>query len=68
MENELGYPNRFASRRRMRTQAEWNVITHMDRARGPTRAATRAAISPAALLVKVMARISCGATSRAASK
>src|SRR5712675_3349982 len=52
----------------MRTQAEWNVITHMDRARGPTSAATRAAISPAALLVKVMARISCGATPRAASR
>ena len=52
----------------MRTQAEWKVMTHIDRARGPTRAATRAAISPAALLVKVMARISCGATSRAASR
>ena len=52
----------------MRTQAEWNVITHMDRACGPTSAATRAAISPAALLVNVMARISCGATSRAASR
>ncbi len=55
----------------MRTQAEWKVITHMDlgpTTRGPTSAATRAAISPAALLVKVMARISCGATSRAASR
>ncbi len=58
----------MASRRKMRTQAEWKVITHMDLARGPTRAATRDAISPAALLVKVMARISCGATSRAASR
>ena len=52
----------------MRTQAEWKVITHIERDRGPTSAATRAAISPAALLVKVMARISCGATSRAASR
>ena len=52
----------------MRTQAEWNVMTHMDRACGPTSAATRAAISPAAWLVKVMARIWCGATSRAASR
>lgn len=43
-------------------------MTHMDLARGPTRADTRAAISPAALLVKVMARISCGATSRAARR
>ncbi len=53
----------------MRTQAEWNVITHIARARRPpTRAATRAAISPAALLVNVIARISPGATSRSASR
>src|ERR1700730_9887171 len=53
----------------MRTHAEWNVITHIARARRPpTRAATRAAISPAALFVKVIARISPGAPSRSASR
>ncbi len=34
--------------------------THIHRARGPTRASTRCFISPAALLVKVMARIEPG--------
>ena len=58
----------MASRRRIRTHAEWKVITHIDRACGPTSAATRAAISPAALLVNVIARIWCGETSRAASR
>ena len=29
-------PSRSASRRRIRTQAEWNVETHIARARGPT--------------------------------
>src|SRR4051794_23226042 len=48
----------------MRTQAEWNVDTHILRATGPTRAATRFFISSAALLVKVMARISNGETPR----
>ncbi len=43
-------------------------MTHMARARRPTSAATRDAISLAALLVKVMARISPGRTSRAASR
>src|SRR5580704_10478107 len=52
----------------MRTQAEWKVITHMDLAWGPTSAATRPAISPAALLVNVIARISFGDTSRSASR
>src|SRR5215213_1988477 len=46
----------------MRTQAEWNVDTHIFRATGPTRAATRPFISSAALLVNVMARISKGDT------
>ncbi len=44
----------------MRTHAEWNVETHMRWATGPTRALTRLRISSAALLVKVMARISNG--------
>ena len=38
----------------------WNVLIHMVRATGPTRPSTRSFISPAALLVKVMARISSG--------
>ncbi len=52
----------------MRTHAEWKVITHMARDRGPVREAARAAISPAALLVNVIARISPGCTSRSASR
>src|SRR3954453_1679693 len=44
----------------MRAQAEWNVITHMARARLPTSCSTRSRISWAALLVKVIARISPG--------
>ena len=44
-------------------------MTHMDRARrSPTSCATRVAISPAALLVNVIARISAGETSRSASR
>ena len=50
------WPSRLASARRIRTQAEWNVETHITRARLPTSAATRSFISPAALLVKVIAR------------
>ena len=57
-------PTLAASRRRMRTHAEWKVITHMARARGPTRASTRSRISAAALLVKVMARICPGCAPR----
>lgn len=48
------------SRRRMRTQAEWNVEAHTSLAAGPRRAASRSFNSPAALLVKVMAMISHG--------
>ncbi len=44
----------------MRTHIEWKVDTHIERARGPMSAATRFFISPAALLVKVIARISLG--------
>src|SRR3954447_23235971 len=57
-----GNPRRLASRRRMRTHAEWNVDTHIFCATGPTRAATRCFISSAALLVNVMARIWNGLT------
>ena len=40
----------------------------MARERSPVSSATRVFISPAALLVNVMARISLGLTSRAASR
>ncbi len=52
----------------MRTQALWNVITHIAFARGPTSSVTRSFISPAALLVNVIARICPGCTERAASR
>ena len=40
----------------------WNVLIHIVRATGPTRPSMRDFISPAALLVNVMARISWGCT------
>ena len=51
-------PTLAASCRRMRTQDEWKVEIHMILARPPTSASMRSRISAAALLVKVMARIS----------
>ena len=54
-------PSRSASARSMRTHMEWKVDTHMPRERVPTSCARRSRISAAALLVKVMARISHGA-------
>ena len=57
-------PSFFDSRRRMRTHALWKVITHIALARGPTSCSTRSFISPAALLVKVIARIWPGCTFR----
>ena len=68
MVNELFIPSLAASARRIRTHIEWKVDTHIARARGPTSAATRSFISPAALLVKVIARISPGCTPRAPSR
>ena len=53
-------PSLSISLRRIRTQAEWKVETHMIRARRPTSASTRSFISAAALLVKVIARIEPG--------
>ena len=44
----------------MRAHIEWKVLTHIVRATPPTRSSMRSRISPAALLVKVMARISSG--------
>lgn len=61
-------PSTLDSRRRMRTQALWKVDTHMALARGPTSSSTRSFISPAALLVKVIARIAPGCTWRAPSR
>ena len=62
--NDLVKPNCSASRRRMRTHAEWNVEIHMPCARVADRAAaTRSRISPAALFVKVIARIWLGQAS-----
>ena len=58
----------MASRRRIRAHAEWNVDTHMRRATGPTSAPTRSFISPAALLVNVIARSSNGEMPRSAMR
>ena len=52
----------------MRAHAEWNVDTHIRWATGPTSSATRSFISPAALLVNVIARISNGETFRSAMR
>src|SRR6478609_4931540 len=52
----------------MRPHAAWNVITHAARAGGPTRSVTRSRISPAALFVNVIARISGGFAPAAASR
>ena len=46
--------------RNIRTQALWNVVTHIERAVGPTKSATRWRISSAALLVKVIAKMANG--------
>ena len=48
------------SRRRMRTQVEWKVPHHSPSPTGPSSFSTRARISPAALFVKVTARIESG--------
>jgi hypothetical protein len=68
MENVDFSPTLAASRRRMRTQAEWKVMTHIALALGPTSATTRSRISLAALLVKVIASTWPGWTPRAASR
>src|SRR6266566_1418197 len=50
--------------RRRRAQVAWNVPTHMPRARPPVSFSMRSRISPAALLVKVTARMRSGQTPR----
>ncbi len=57
-------PNASASRRRMRTHAEWKVEIHMPSDASPSSDSTRSRISAAALFVKVMARIWLGHASR----
>src|SRR5262249_9132014 len=68
MENDDLSPSALPSARRIRTHIEWNVLTHIDRARGLTSAVTRSFISPAALLVNVIASTWPGRTSRSASR
>src|SRR5215211_5585182 len=63
MVNSRLYPSFSAWTRNMRAQKAWKVETHILRESGPTRRATRSFISPAALLVKVIARTSSGAAS-----
>src|SRR3989442_4679399 len=53
-----------ASRRGRRAESAWKVPIHNPRGSAPSSAATRARISPAALLVKVTAKIRCGSTPR----
>ena len=64
MEKLFEMPNLSMSARRIRTQAEWNVETHISFARLPTRSTTRWRISAAALFVNVMARTEPGWTFR----
>src|SRR5687767_4902503 len=45
----------------MRTQLEWNVVSQTPRAPSPSSFSTRSRISPAALFVKVTARMASGA-------
>ena len=68
MENVRAMLNRPISDRRMRTQAEWNVDTHISLARLPTRSITRPRISAAALLVKVSAATWRGSTPRSRTR
>src|SRR5690625_1645895 len=68
MEKEERSPSVFASRRRIRTQAEWKVDTHMVRARSRSSSATRSRISAAALFVNVIARICPGRARPVASR
>ena len=66
MEKSRVYPSRASiSRRRIRAHMEWNVPIHgAPPSPAGTRRSTRSRISFAALLVKVIARISHGATPR----
>ena len=63
MEKLVEYPNASICLRKMRTQEEWKVLTQMLSAPKPTSLSTRSRISPAALLVNVMAMMFHGLTS-----
>src|SRR5947209_1713855 len=52
----------------IRAHAAWNVITHIARTRRPTSSPARSRISPAALLVNVIARISFGFAASVATR
>ncbi len=54
--------------RSSRTQIEWNVPARSPRPASPSRPWRRSRISPAALLVKVTARIELGSTARALTR
>ena len=66
--NELSKPIRSIWRLRILTHIEWKVDTHTPSAPSPTMASTRLRISPAALLVKVIARIFHGDTPHSSIK
>ena len=57
----VGKPKRSASRRNIRTQAEWKVDAQMSEASGPSMRSSLAFSSSAALFVKVTANIAPGA-------
>ena len=56
------------SRRRIRTQTEWNVESQMPVASAPSSFSTRSRISPAALFVNVTARMPSGAMPHAPTR
>ena len=62
MVKEEPKPRRSASRRSIRTQAEWKVQAQMSLAFSPSIRSSLSFSSPAALLVKVMARMRQGST------
>ena len=62
MEKSVSNPRYWICLRRIRTQEEWKVLTQTASAPWLTSRSTRSRISPAALLVKVMAIMFQGAT------
>ncbi len=64
MVNLRGRPRAWPCSRSTRAQKAWKVPTVISFAAGPASAATRSRISPAALLVKVTARMLAGSTPR----
>jgi hypothetical protein len=62
--NRRGRPTAWPCSRRTRAQKAWNVPTVISRARSPARWTRRSLISPAALFVKVTARMLAGSAPR----